>query len=201
MTPDAPHETVLEVTGAQARIARVYAEALTAAAAKTGEVDVVGDELAAIVSGVLTGHSTIQEFFASKSIDRKAKFPVLGAGFEHATSLTFRKFLGVLNQNGRLGLLRSIHVAYEKVRDQAAGLVRVRVQTAVRLNEAQTVSLTATLSERLQAKPILEVTTNPELLGGLIVQVGDRVYDTSVRTRLETFRNHLNLMASGTHGA
>ena len=41
--------------------------------------------------------------------------------------------------------------------------------------------------------------TDPDLLGGLVVQVGDRVYDSSVRTRLNTLRNHL--MASGSYGS
>ena len=46
---------------------------------------------------------------------------------------------------------------------------------------------------------VLEARTDPDLLGGLVVQVGDRVYDSSVRTRLDSLRTHL--LASGTYGS
>jgi len=199
MTPEAHHETVLETTGAQARIARVYAEALMASAAKTGEAELVGDELAAVVHGVLEGHPAISAFLDSGAIGRKAKQPVLAAGFDHGLSEVFRKFIGVLNQNGRLSQLKAIHAAYSKLRDKAANRVRVRVVSATALDEQQMASLKATLKDKLQAEPVFDATTDPNLLGGLVVQVGDRVYDTSVRSRLETLRTHL--MTSGTHGA
>ena len=65
------------------------------------------------------------------------------------------------------------------------------------LTDEQIVALKQTLSEQLNAQPILDIWVNPDLLGGLVVQVGDKVYDTSVRSRLENLRTHL--MASGTH--
>ncbi len=191
------HETVLEATGVTARLARVYAAALMAAAGD--RADAVGEELDALVADVLAGRPEVERFLASGAVSRKAKAAVLEAAFGSGVSDVLRNFLGVLNQNNRLGLLRAIAAAYRRLRDEAAGRVRVTVTTAVPLTDEQAQKLRQTLSARLKAEPILEARTDPDLLGGLVVRVGDRVYDTSVRTRLETLRNHL--MASGTYGS
>src|SRR6266498_4122287 len=103
---EARHESVLEATGAGARIARVYAEALMAAAAKAGQADALGDELSALV-GATADRPRIATFLASTAINRKAKAPVLAKALGGASDL-LAKFVGVLNQNGRLGLLRAI---------------------------------------------------------------------------------------------
>ncbi len=194
------HETVLEATGARGRLARVYAEALLAAATQANEADAVGEQLTAVADDVLGKNPVIARYLANPAVNRQAKFDALRAAFdrrESGTSVLFRKFLGVLHANGRLGLLRDIAVAYQTLQDKAARRVRVSVRAAAELTAEQTDALTKNLAESLNQTPILRVTVDPELLGGLIVQVGDRVYDTSVRSRLETLRTHL--MTSAPH--
>ncbi len=192
------HETVLEATGAKARVARVYAEALMGVAAKSNQLDAVGDELEEIVGNVLKPYPAIQAFLAGNSVSMSGKLPALAAAFEHRTSETFRKFVGVLNANGRLDLLPAISAELRTMRDQAAGRVRVKVTAPVPLLDTQVESLTKTLHAQLHAQPVLDIRVDPDILGGLIVQVGDKVYDTSVRTRLDNLRTHLT--TSGTHG-
>ena len=195
----AHHPTVLEATGARARLARIYAEALLVAATQDGRADEVGEELTALVRDLLAGHPRVEAFFATRAVSRKAKGPILAAAFQSGTSELVRKFIGVLNQNGRLDLLRAITAAYHALRDETAGRVRVRVTSSVPLTDSQTTELKETLAARLKAEPVLEPRTDPDLLGGLVVRVGDRVFDTSVRTRLDNIRNHL--MASGIYGS
>jgi F-type H+-transporting ATPase subunit delta len=190
------HESVLEATGASARLARVYAEALMAAAGP--QADAVGDDIDALVEDVLAERPNAERFLASGAVNRKTKAAVLQAAFA-GTSDVLRNFLGVLNQNNRLGLLRAIAAAYRKLRDEAAGRVRVTVTSAVALSDDQLTKLKTTLAGRLDAEPVLDARTDPDLLGGLVVQVGDRVYDSSVRTRLDSLRTHL--MASGSYGS
>ncbi|HVK17483.1 MAG TPA: ATP synthase F1 subunit delta [Fimbriiglobus sp.] len=190
------HESVLEATGASARLARVYAEALMAAAGP--QADAVGDDIDALVEDVLAERPNAERFLASGAVNRKTKAAVLQAAFA-GTSDVLRNFLGVLNQNNRLGLLRAIAAAYRKLSDEAAGRVRVTVTSAVALSDDQLTKLKTTLAGRLDAEPVLDARTDPDLLGGLVVQVGDRVYDSSVRTRLDSLRTHL--MASGSYGS
>lgn len=196
--PDATHDTALEATGARARLARVYAEALLALAEQGNAADAVGAELHTTAADVVGQNPTVAAFLNNPAVTPKVKLPVLGAAFD-GTSDLFKKFLHVLAENNRLGLLREIDVAYQGIRDTQAGRVRVRVRSAVPLTPAQQTALTGTLKQSLNKEPILNVRVEPELLGGLVVQVGDRVYDTSVRTRLDNLRN--TLMASTSHGA
>lgn len=186
------HETVLE--GPRGRLARVYAEALLASAAQANEAEGVGEQLAAVADELLANNPTVARFFDNPAVNRQQQSDALTAAFgtpQSGTSALFRKFLGVLHANGRLGLLRDIAAAYRVLQDQAAKRVRVTVRAATELTAEQTEALTQSLADTLNQTPILRVVVEPELLGGLIVQVGDRVYDTSVRSRLETLRTHL----------
>jgi F-type H+-transporting ATPase subunit delta len=191
------HDTVLEATGARARLARVYAEALLTLAQADGKADEVGEELRGIAVDVIGKNPAVAQFLDNPAVTAKTKMPVLGAAFG-STSDLFKKFLHVLTQNNRLGLLRDISAAFQTIRDRQAGRVRVVVRSATPLDDQQTNDLQQTLATQLGKQPILNVRVEPELLGGLVVQVGDRVYDSSVRTRLDTLRN--TLMGSATHG-
>ena len=189
------HETVLTANVRQARIARVYVEALLAVAAREGKAEDLGDELDAIVRDVLGKHPAVSTFFASPALTRRVREPVLAAALGNASAL-LRNFLGVLNRNNRLDLLPAVAAAYREALDQRAGRVRVWVRSAVSLGDAEREELRRTLAASLGKEPILVVRVEPELLGGLLIQVGDRVYDSSVRSRLEALRTQL--LARGT---
>ena len=195
-TPPAEPATVLDATGAKARVARVYAEALQKSAGD--QADALADELESVVGQAIAGRPEVARFLGSAAVHRDEKLPVLASAFEGHTSETFRRFVGVLNHNRRLDLLPAIASEFRKLRDAASNTVRVRVTAATELDDAQRQKLDATLKRIVSGNPVATVTVDPDLLGGLVVQVGDTVYDTSVRTRLNNLRTHL--MASGTHG-
>jgi len=186
-----------EAVGVQARIARVYAEAILNVAGKENRADELGSELE-LVSAELKGNKVVEQFFAAGTISRAGKLPVLAAGFERGTSETFRKLIGVLNENNRLTLLPAIHAEYRKLQDVRSGRIRVTATSAVQLSDEQVDQLKTTLRTQLKAEPVLTIRNDADILGGLIVQVGDKVYDSSVRSRLENLRN--TLLTSGTHG-
>ena len=102
-----------------------------------------------------------------------------------------RGLFGVLTKNGRLDLVRGIAAAYRQLLDERAGRVRVKVTAATKLSNSQRDTLAETLANILKQEPVLDVRVDPDLLGGMVVQVGDRVIDTSVRTRLQTLRTLL----------
>ncbi|MGL6075723.1 MAG: ATP synthase F1 subunit delta [Fimbriiglobus sp.] len=179
------------------RVARVYAEALLNVAISSSQQDVIGSELQTAAAAFATNNSS-SRFLAGNLISKSEKLPILAKAFEHNSSDTFKKFLGILNENGRLGMIPAISTEYDKLQDKAAGRVRVQVTAAVPLLDAQIEHLKTNLAQQLKGTPILEIVINPEILGGLILQVGDKVYDTSVRARLDNLRTHLT--TSGTHG-
>ena len=75
--------------------------------------------------------------------------------------------------------------------DTRAKRLRVSVKSAVPLTEEQTASLREMIGRRTGLEPMIAARVDEALLGGMIVQVGDKVFDSSVRTRIETIRNQL----------
>jgi F-type H+-transporting ATPase subunit delta len=191
-------DTKLDETAGRQRLAKLYAEALFAAAAERGQADVVGDELAALVSDVLAREPRVAAFLASPAIGRKTKTDALQSAAGLLSSDLLRNLLGVLDKNGRLGSIKGIAVAYRAIREARAGRVPVRVTSAVPLTDHQRHELIAALASRLGKTPVLAEAVDPDILGGLIVRVGDRVTDSSVRTRLDTLRTQL-LSQSGNY--
>jgi F-type H+-transporting ATPase subunit delta len=194
------HETVPEAGTKRARLAHVYAEALLASALKQspGAVEAVGDELTGFVREA-GANTAVAGFLASPAVGKKAKAAALAAALADRASPLFRGLIGVLGQNNRLDLLRNVSAAYRQLLDQRAGRVWVKVTAAVPLSDAQKGALTASLKDILNREPMLDVRVDPDLLGGLVVQVGDTVIDTSVRFRLQAIRTLL-LDGGNSHG-
>jgi F-type H+-transporting ATPase subunit delta len=188
---EATHETVLDAGTAQSRLARVYAAALLAAAEKESprRADEAGAELAEFVRGVAS-HPDIGSFLTSPAVGKKKKAAALEPSLRNASEL-LRGLVGVLTQNNRLDLLRNVAAAYQQLLDQRAGRVPVKVTAAVELTDDERNKLAENLRAVLRQEPVLNVRIDPDLLGGLVVQVGDTVIDTSVRSRLQSLRSIL----------
>jgi F-type H+-transporting ATPase subunit delta len=182
--------------GAQ-RVARVYAEALLNAAEKQGQADAVLEDLEGLVRDVFRADPQLEVFLASGIVSRHNKAAVIRSVFDGRASEPFVNFLLVLNAHERLDLLRPILAALRELRDERAHRIRVRVRTAVPLADDQRGRLEQELREAFRLEPVLDTRVDPDLLGGLVVQVGDWLYDASVRTQLENLRNQL--IARSTH--
>jgi F-type H+-transporting ATPase subunit delta len=189
----ATHDTVLDAGSVRARLAKVYAEAVLAAALPKGAaaVDATGEDLEAFTREVLGRHPDVAAFLASPAVGHKTKEAALAAALDGRASDLLRGLLAVLARNGRLDLVPGIAAAYRQLLEDRAGRVRVKVASAVELSDAQRAALTETLSGMMRQTPVLDARVDPDLLGGLVIQVGDRVIDTSVRTRLQTLRTLL----------
>jgi F-type H+-transporting ATPase subunit delta len=186
---EATHETVLDAGSGRSRLARVYAEAYFATALKAGpeRADEVGAELDAFVRAA-TARPEVAQFLADPTVARRAKAEALSAALKGGASDLLRGLIGVLARNNRLGLIREIASAYRQLLDRRAGRVGVKVTAAVPLTDGERAKLVATLKGVLNREPVLSVRVDPDLLGGLVVQVGDAVMDTSVRSRLQSLR-------------
>jgi F-type H+-transporting ATPase subunit delta len=200
MTAEARHETVLDAGTARARLARVYAQALLDSALKVSPSapDAVGDELTQFVTEV-AANPAVARFLSSLAVGSKAKAAALAPALQGRVSDLLRGFVGVLAANNRLDLLRGVEAAYRRILDERAGRVPVKVTTAVPLTDAQKAELTGTLKAALTREPVVSARVDPDILGGMIVQVGDSVVDTSVRTRLLSLRTLL-LEKGTSHG-
>jgi F-type H+-transporting ATPase subunit delta len=102
-----------------------------------------------------------------------------------------RNLVRLLIDRGRLNVLDDLVETYDDLSDRESGVVRASVTTAVPVDDALTTRIGRTLSEKLGAAVQTEVHQDPTILGGLIIRVGDRVIDSSLRTRLAQLRTAL----------
>jgi F-type H+-transporting ATPase subunit delta len=133
----------------------------------------------------------VEEYLYSGIVGRGHKKDFIDKTFAGRTSETFTSFLQVLNHHDRLGLLRPIQEAYKELFEERSGLMSVEVRSAVPLSEAQQERLRKELYESFKREPVLKVKVDPDIIGGLMVLVGDWLYDASVRRQLESLQHQL----------
>lgn len=110
------------------------------------------------------------------------------AKFQPLTS----NFLGVLATNRRLGALPAVLTAFHRELMRRRGAVAAKVETAVALTPAQTQALQKELSQAMGSNVTLDVSVNKDLLGGMVVTVGSRMIDNSVKRKLEMLQRAMN---------
>jgi len=186
---DVDFEPVADVSAQ--RVAHVYAEALLNAADKQGQSDQVVEELESLIRDLFQAAPELEALVASSAVGRERKTQLIDKVFENKASPIFVDFLKVLNHHERLDLLRPILASAKELRDERAKRIRVKVRSAVPLAENQISRLRQQLHDALKLEPVLQTEVDPELLGGVMVQVGDWLYDASVQARLDSIRNQL----------
>ncbi len=170
-------------------LTRNYAEALLGAGGDQAEAVVI--ELEAIRVEILDQHPKFSAILASPSVSIEAKDRILTETLEGKTLDPVIRFLRVLNRHGRLGILPSVILQARTTLDRRLNRKAVTVRSATPLDEAQQSTLRDRLASMIHASPAITLEIDPSLIGGLVVQVGDAVYDASVRNRLERLRGRL----------
>ena len=180
-----------------ARVAAIYAESLLSVANARGNALEVGDELDSLVHSVFTRSPELEMFLANPAVHRKRKLAVIDKAIAGHCSPLLEDFLKLLCKHDRLAHLRLIAVSYQALRDRAAGQQRILVGSAVPMTDEQLDHLKVMLAKALNETPILINRVRPELLGGVQLHVGDKVYDMTVRYRLDALRTQF--LARGSH--
>jgi len=184
-----PHDAVIPDENLE--VARRYAVALIGAAERDSGVEPALAEFAEFQSDLLERFPPFAAILASARVPAKAKDRMLVEILEGRASSFALRFLRVLNRHGRLDLLGVILREARLIWDRRQGRVLVRVRSAVPLEADQIESLQSRLGRLLAATPILHVATDPRLIGGMVIEVGDHRYDASVKNRLEQIRQRL----------
>jgi F-type H+-transporting ATPase subunit delta len=185
----ARHGTVLDVN--VQRIARLYAEAILRAAPDTAQAAELVKEFEALGHDVLASDPHLAAFFASTAVGRDRKAKVIDTVFKGRASELFVNALQVLNDHERLELLGPLIGELRELFNERTGKLRVLVRSAMSLPDNQRERLLQKLRDTFRKEPVLDVQIDPELLGGMVVQVGDWVYDQSVKTQLDNLRKQL----------
>jgi F-type H+-transporting ATPase subunit delta len=180
------HENVMDVTVEQ--LARVYAKAFMGVAAKTSNTEALVEELRAIVADVLDRFPKLDEVLKSSLVSPEQKEALLDRLFSNAASIHVTNFLKVLSRHGRLELLRPISRQAEKLFTEQSGVADVDVRVATKLDDDIRKVIETRVEKAIGKRPRCNVTVDPNLIAGIVVRVGDRVFDGSLKTHLENAR-------------
>jgi len=171
-------------------IARRYAKALLGIGVDTKTFERLGEELKQFAA--LIDNKELSETLENPSYPlskRKAIVQQLIAQIR--PSKTMQSFILLLTDRNRLGALPGIDREYEKMVDLHAGRVRAGVTSAQQLSMTDVTRLKQALEQKTGMKVLLKQDTDPELIAGMVTQIGSIVYDGSIRTRLEQMRQTL----------
>ncbi len=172
-------------------IARRYAKALIQVASEQGTVEQYYSELTAFSLALITGAETA-EIFAAPSYGIEAKRQIVKElASRLGVSMTTRDFLLLLLDKKRIDQLDAVLESYRSFADEAAGILRSDVTSAVPLSENQVVELRTALEKATGRKVVLSVSADPRLIGGVVTRIGDKVFDGSIRTQLTKIQDIL----------
>lgn len=172
--------------GIQASLAGRYASALFDLASEAGTVTAVESDLETLASA-LAESADLRAATTNPQLSRAAQGAAVGAVAKTLglSDLTTR-FLGVLAQNRRLSDLPGMIRAFRAIAAAQRGEVTAEVTSARALTDSQLDALKAKLTAREGRTVKISTTVDPDLLGGLVVTIGSKRIDGSIRTRLNS---------------
>lgn len=161
-----------------------YATALFQLAEDADAIDATHGDLASL-QAMIAGSDDLRRVLRSPLIPREQQGKAMEAlarqaGFSDLT----RRFIGLVSRNRRLFALEDMIAAYRALRAHHRGEVTAEVISATPLNESQRRAILEALKGVIGAEVAVDHKVDPELLGGLVVRVGSRMVDSSLRTKL-----------------
>ncbi len=176
-------------------LAREYVSALLTILADNPAAEDFAAELEAVLS-MLDREATFEDLLVKAPLSQTQRMELVNKVFRGRVGETLMGLLSVLVKHERLGLLRMIAQTFGQLLDHRMGKVPVTVTAAVPLDDSQRQQVEQALREALSATPVLKMNVDEKLLGGMVIRVGDRVYDASIRSQLDRMRQALMNQAS-----
>lgn len=170
-------------------IAQVYARALFEVASERDVLDTIKEQLAQFVDALSADHN-LAVFFYSPYFSVQEKKDGLVRTLEGADE-TLMNFLETLIERHRMPEIFRIQSQYEELWDAEMKLLPVEVTSAVALDEATIRSIGDRISQQTGNKIELTTVVNPDVLGGIVLRVGNFILDASLRSRLNDLRKEL----------
>jgi len=147
----------------------------------------VGDDLMRIKRIIIDSHE-FQLFLKSPVIKKEKKQQVIEEVFGTSIQPLSLQFIILLTEKGREDNLLSIIDSFSRLQDKALGIVHVFVKAASQLSTDQTAQLEQRFEAYSKKKVSIDVTKDPQLIGGFIARIGDTMFDGSVKHQLELLR-------------
>ena len=170
-------------------IAQVYARSLFEVADEHGDLDVVREQLGAFADALDESHE-LQLFFFSPYFSTEEKEDGLRRAVTD-THPTVINFLSLLLENHRMPVVFRVRREYDRLWEDAHKLLPVQITSAVELDPSVAQRVGDEIGRQTGRTVELTSTVDPEVLGGIVVRVGNSIIDASIRTRLENLRKQV----------
>lgn len=172
-------------------VARRYAKALFALGVKDKAADTFGKDLSDLAE-CMDKSEDLSKLIRSPSFGAQEKKAVLGELVaKMGIAPTTANFLALLADKGRLAALPDIQQVYAELLDEAQGVVRGKLTTATKLSSARRKDILAKLEQRTGKKLVLGYAEDKAILGGIVLKVGDKVLDASLRAQLKLLKEQI----------
>lgn len=174
-------------------VARSYAQALFLSSREKNLLDEVEAELKMVVESI-EGSEDLAKIINRALIPAEDKKTVLVKVFEGKISSQTMKFLKLVVDKNREKYLQGIFIEYTALADHARKMLEAEVITAAELSPQMQETLKKGLSAHTGKEVRLKIEVDPSLLGGVMIKIGDKVYDGSARHQLESIKGRLELV-------
>ncbi len=185
-------ESIVDV--GEEQLARVYAKAFLAATESLDQQSLL-EELDSLVTDVLEKFADFRYYLTTDFLSHDERVTLIDGVFGGRASEPVMNLLKVLSQNRRMGMLAVVARAARKMYGELQGRHEVRVFVPQPLSADLQQGLRDALHARLGVESDFRLQVKPELIGGMVVQVGDTVFDGSVRSTLERTRQQMVVKA------
>ncbi len=172
-------------------VAQRYAQALYDEAADTSSV--TGDM--ELIRETLDNSVELQQLVRSPIIQRRKKSAILHTLFGERVHAASLRFLEMLVQRGRESLLPDILGRFQVLSAEAQGITNVHARVYSELSSKEKTRLQEVLSDQFKRTVRLEITEEPALMGGIVLEIGDMIFDGSVRHQLSLLQDRLQQQA------
>ena len=171
-------------------VCRNYAETLLAVAEKAGQIERYG-ELLDTVAAVMKADPALHGVFMSPRVPKQTKQRLIQQALAKLAPVPFIRFLQLVVQRGRQYLLTDISEEYELLVDHHLNRVHAIVATARPMDDRLAAAVRRRLTEVFAKEVLPHFRADPALLGGIVVRVGDRVFDGSLRRKLKLLQRRM----------
>jgi ATP synthase F1 delta subunit len=175
-------------------LAQVYARSLFQVARDQNKLDLLREQLGQLADAI-SSNRELQTFFFSPYFSTEEKQSALERVLDGADPV-FVNFLKLLIENHRMPVIFRIRAEYERLWEEENRTLPVEITSAVELDRATTDSVGQAIGERTGRKIVLATRVDADILGGIVVRVGNSILDASIRNRLEQLRRHVAQGAS-----
>jgi ATP synthase F1 delta subunit len=170
-------------------IASVYARALFEAAREAGKLDLVREQLG-LFADALAANVEMQVFFFSPYFSSAEKQAGLESTLKGADPL-ISNFLSLLIEGHRMPVLALTRTTFDDLWEHENKLIPVEVTSAIELSKATVNDIGERIGEQTGLKVQLTSTVDPDIIGGIVLRVGNSILDASIRGRLDQLRKEV----------